>query len=139
MGDLIEIFNPFMHNVVKWPNIMYETVKEDLVKMKDFLVDLLTRLAPNLSALVTLSFFNLKQKSISSLKMCNNLSWGILPYNAEKSNEDTFSPLLRLYKFSSELMIGSSFWIPIWLYKNFRTLVTALDNSFKENSGAVII
>ena len=74
MGDLIELFNPFMHNVVKWPNIMYETVKEDLVKMKDFLVDLLTRLAPNLSALVTSSFFNLKQKSISSFKMCNNLS-----------------------------------------------------------------
>ena len=56
--------------------------------MKDFLKELFTHLALNLSIAITSSFLALKQKSISSFKMCNNLPWGILVYNVEKSNED---------------------------------------------------
>ena len=43
--------------------------------------------------------------------MCDNLSSGIMVYNAEKSNEVKLFPLLRLFQFSREFRIGSLFWV----------------------------
>ena len=61
-----------------------EFFQEKLTKMKDFLVEILTYLAPDLSIGVTSSFFALKQKSISSFKICNKF---MLVHNVEKSNK----------------------------------------------------
>ena len=56
-----------------------ELLKEDLIKLEDFFVELLTHSAPNLWIATTSHPF----EQIRSLKMYNNLSWGIVVQNAE--------------------------------------------------------